>query len=51
MEKEEELAECTNGCQLRLLLWLGFESDMANWTEFCPGGELATYAETVSVVL
>ena len=48
MEKEEDLEDAVGQAQLRLVLWLGLESDAARWSENIPDGQVAVYAETVS---
>ena len=47
MQKQEELEDLKDGAQVRLMLWLGLEKDQEMWTEHVPGGDLATFAETV----
>ena len=51
VQKVEELEDLKDGAQVRLLLWLGLEKDCKEWTKHCPGGEVATFAETVSLAL
>ena len=48
MEKEEDLADAEGQAQLRLVLWLGLESDAQQWTENIPDGQVVVYAKTVS---
>ena len=48
VKKQEELEELKDRAQLRLLLWLGLEKDQTTWTDNIPGGDVATFAETVS---
>ena len=48
VKKQEELEELKDRAQIRLMLWLGLEKDQTTWTEHVPGGDLATFAETVS---
>ena len=49
VEKEEELKDLKDRAQVRFLLWLGLEKDQEKWTECCGGGEVAVFAETVSL--
>ena len=47
VKKQKELEDMKDRAQVRLMLWLGLEKDQTKWTDNIPGGDLATFAETV----
>ena len=48
-EAEKDLRVLQVGAQVRVMLWLGLEKDQNDWTKCCATGEVAVFAETVSM--
>ncbi|KAL5474945.1 hypothetical protein EMCRGX_G026978 [Ephydatia muelleri] len=51
LAKEEDLEGAVGRAQMQVVVWLGKEEEHRVWSQNMPGGELAVFAEAVSVTL